>query len=227
MILFSHMRLQYVNPDMFKPGKYLYRFSGSVWTICCAVKATISWKPITNISGLPCINNRFRRKWTANILVHVCSKVRKITAQPLIKVLPSRANNQGNNNSDGDYDCSSGFIYETYEKMRTLPFRFHVPTYIVHCLLLEYSADLVNFLDHGYARRIFCFDTDSQASLAHNHVLDHRSLLEFDCLSCPGNRIHFCQLMPNTGQGVSKTPRVRTKNMSIATCFALSWKLLM
>ncbi len=75
--------------------------------------------------------------------------------------------------------------------MRTLPFRFHVPTNIVHCFLLEYSADLVNLLDHMAVREELFFDTDSQASLAHNHVLDHRSLLEVDCLGCPGNRIHL------------------------------------
>ena len=41
---------------MEQKSKEIYLFSGSVCTICWAVKGTISWNPNTNISGLEVIN---------------------------------------------------------------------------------------------------------------------------------------------------------------------------
>ena len=78
-------------------------------------------------------------------------------------------NSHGKRDSeDGGYLQVSQPYYNTQPSRLTLPFRFHVPTNMVHCFVVEYSANLQQHKSWFHCRLKLTGRTYSLVLLAQN-----------------------------------------------------------
>lgn len=177
------------------------RFSGSVWTICWAVKGTISWNPRTIMSGLEHMNDGTRNPKSYT---------------PLRPFSREQPRNQGlcSHLSEGEMK-QHGTAWRTYPSIK-------VPS----------AHHYVSFLHSGVFKPPASRYQTNFLRLRNMHTYRRSSALR--TVSCMGSKIVTCfwslrlPLNHYTHQlhnALSFTDL--TRNMSIAICFPLSWKLLM